>query len=123
MWHTLTDGILLVCRVARKSIPHFFEGPGEFGFLPNGAWQTTKSIANIPLAGQFHRKGGRERRITRQNWQAFQIPILQYITKEVFDGMRDDVKLSNGKPMWQSVRWNTFDDRTIYRSSYRIGIA
>jgi class 3 adenylate cyclase len=42
-----------------------------------------------------------------------------YITQEVFDGMKDEVKFSNGTPMWQSVRWNTFDNRTIYRTTYR----
>lgn len=42
-----------------------------------------------------------------------------YITEEVFNGMRDDVKTSSGQPMWESVRWNTFDNRTIYRSNWR----
>jgi class 3 adenylate cyclase len=42
-----------------------------------------------------------------------------YITKEVFDGMQDVVKSSNGQSMWESVRWNTFDNRIIYRSIWR----
>jgi class 3 adenylate cyclase len=45
-----------------------------------------------------------------------------YITEEVFKGMRDDVKFSDRKPMWESVRWNSFDNRTIYRSSWRWGL-
>lgn len=42
-----------------------------------------------------------------------------YITQEVFDGMRDDTKLTNGRSMWESVRWNALDNRIIYRSSWR----
>jgi class 3 adenylate cyclase len=42
-----------------------------------------------------------------------------YITKEVFNGMRDDVKFSNGQSMWESVQWNSFDNRIIYRSNWR----
>jgi class 3 adenylate cyclase len=43
-----------------------------------------------------------------------------YITSEVFDNMKDEVKQSsNGQLMWEAVRWNTFDDRTIYRSRWR----
>jgi len=42
-----------------------------------------------------------------------------YITKEVYDAMADDAKLSrDGQAMWQAVRWNTFDDRIIYRSNW-----
>jgi uridylate cyclase len=42
-----------------------------------------------------------------------------YVTREVFDVMTDDVKVSEGKSMWEAVLWNTFDNRTIYRSSWR----
>lgn len=42
-----------------------------------------------------------------------------YITQEVFDGMTDAVKFSNGQGMWESARWNTFDDRLIRRSTWR----
>lgn len=42
-----------------------------------------------------------------------------YITAEVYNAMLDEAKFSNGTNMWESVRWNTFDDRIIYRSSYR----
>jgi class 3 adenylate cyclase len=42
-----------------------------------------------------------------------------YITKEVYDPMVADVKVSrDGKPMWEAVRWNTFDDRIIYQSNW-----
>jgi class 3 adenylate cyclase len=40
-----------------------------------------------------------------------------YITKEVYDVIQPSVKTSSdGRPMWEPVRWNTFDDRIIYRS-------
>jgi len=42
-----------------------------------------------------------------------------YITSEVFDGMRDDVKFFNGQAIWQQVRWNSFDNRLIYRSTWQ----
>jgi class 3 adenylate cyclase len=42
-----------------------------------------------------------------------------YITKEVYEAMINDVKVSNdGRAMWEAVRWNTFDDRTIYQSNW-----
>jgi class 3 adenylate cyclase len=42
-----------------------------------------------------------------------------YITKEVYDAMLDDVKVSaDGRKMWEAVSWNTFDNRTIYRSNW-----
>jgi class 3 adenylate cyclase len=42
-----------------------------------------------------------------------------YITDEVFQNMAEEVKTNAGKTMWETVRWNTFDDRTIYRSNWR----
>jgi class 3 adenylate cyclase len=43
-----------------------------------------------------------------------------YITQAIFNNMAEEVKESSeGKPMWQAVKWNTFDNRTIYRSSWR----
>jgi class 3 adenylate cyclase len=42
-----------------------------------------------------------------------------YITAEIFANMADEVKNNQGKSMWESVLWNTFDNRTIYRSSWR----
>jgi class 3 adenylate cyclase len=42
-----------------------------------------------------------------------------YITREVYDTMSDEVKLSrDGRSMWEAVRWNTFDNRTIYQSNW-----
>jgi class 3 adenylate cyclase len=42
-----------------------------------------------------------------------------YITKEVYDPMVADVKVSrDGRHMWEAVRWNTFDDRIIYQSNW-----
>jgi class 3 adenylate cyclase len=42
-----------------------------------------------------------------------------YITKEVYDPMVADVKVSHdGRQMWEAVRWNTFDDRIIYQSNW-----
>jgi hypothetical protein len=33
--------------------------------------------------------------------------------------MIDDVKISNGsQEMWEAVPWNSFDNRTIYRSNW-----
>lgn len=47
-----------------------------------------------------------------------------YITKEVYDAMSKDVTTSqNGQAMWEAVRWNNFDDRTIYRSNWWWSIA
>lgn len=46
-----------------------------------------------------------------------------YITKEVYDVIMDDVKVgSNGNAMWEAVKWDTFDNRTIYRSTWRYKI-
>jgi len=42
-----------------------------------------------------------------------------YITAEVFDVMNDEIKTWNGREVWESVRWNDFDDRIIYRSIWR----
>lgn len=42
-----------------------------------------------------------------------------YVTKEVFDVMSTDVKTSaDSRDMWEAVKWNTFDDRIIYRSNW-----
>jgi hypothetical protein len=38
--------------------------------------------------------------------------------------MIKDVRVSNdGRAMWEAVRWNTFDNRTIYRSNWWWSIA
>jgi class 3 adenylate cyclase len=42
-----------------------------------------------------------------------------YITKEVYDPMVAGVKVStDGRQMWDAVRWNTFDNRIIYQSNW-----
>jgi class 3 adenylate cyclase len=47
-----------------------------------------------------------------------------YITKEVYESMIADVKVStDGRQMWEAVRWNTFDNRIIYQSNWWWSIA
>jgi class 3 adenylate cyclase len=47
-----------------------------------------------------------------------------YITREVHDAMSKEVKIStDGREMWEAVRWNTFDDRIIYQSNWWWSIA
>jgi class 3 adenylate cyclase len=42
-----------------------------------------------------------------------------YITADVFNGMRDDVKTaSDGRSMWTMLRWSEFDNSTIYGSTW-----
>lgn len=42
-----------------------------------------------------------------------------YITKEVYDVMLSELKTSkDSRAMWEAVRWNNFDGRTIYRSNW-----
>jgi class 3 adenylate cyclase len=41
-----------------------------------------------------------------------------YITKETYDVVWPELKTTNGRPMWEAVRWNSFDDRIIYRSDW-----
>jgi class 3 adenylate cyclase len=42
-----------------------------------------------------------------------------YITAEVHAKLHDYLKIStDGQKMWEAVRWNNFDDRIIYRSSW-----
>lgn len=42
-----------------------------------------------------------------------------YITKEVHKMINEEVKFTNGKPMWEACTWNTFNNQTIYRSRWR----
>lgn len=42
-----------------------------------------------------------------------------YITESVYKSIAADAKTSNGKSMWEAVTWNTFNNETIYRSSWR----
>lgn len=42
-----------------------------------------------------------------------------YVTEDVFQNMANTVKTSTtGDSMWEAVTWNSFDSRTIYRSSW-----
>jgi class 3 adenylate cyclase len=46
-----------------------------------------------------------------------------YITREVYDVMIPELKTwEDGRAMWESVRWNTFDDRLIYRSNWWLNV-
>jgi class 3 adenylate cyclase len=44
------------------------------------------------------------------------------ITKEVYDALPDNVRASDGVPMWQQATWNVMNNRTIYRSNWTWGI-
>jgi class 3 adenylate cyclase len=42
-----------------------------------------------------------------------------YITADVYDGIHETCRVSpDGQSMWEAVSWNTFDGRTIYRSTW-----
>ena len=42
-----------------------------------------------------------------------------YIASEVHDNLNSQVKTwTDGRPMWEAVRWDTFDNRIIYRSNW-----
>lgn len=41
-----------------------------------------------------------------------------YITKETYDVIWPELKTTGDRAMWEAVRWNTFDDRLIYRSNW-----
>lgn len=45
-----------------------------------------------------------------------------YITAEVYNNLHQSLKTTDGKAMWEAVTWNTFDNRTIYRSNWRTSI-
>lgn len=42
-----------------------------------------------------------------------------YITASVYNKLSSEAKTTNEKSMWEAVKWNTFNDETIYRSSWR----
>lgn len=46
-----------------------------------------------------------------------------YITTEVYNRLNDEAKLSSGVNIWKPYRWNNFDDRTIYGSTYHWAIS
>jgi class 3 adenylate cyclase len=42
-----------------------------------------------------------------------------YLTKEVHDAMLNDLRVhTDGRMIWEAVRWNNFDNRIIYRSNW-----
>jgi len=41
-----------------------------------------------------------------------------YITKRVYDKLSNDVKVKGDQTIWTSHTWNTFNNDTIYRSSW-----
>jgi class 3 adenylate cyclase len=42
-----------------------------------------------------------------------------YITAEVYDSLNAQVKTwTDGRQMWEAVRWDNFDNRIIYRSNW-----
>lgn len=45
-------------------------------------------------------------------------PSYTYITKNVYADMDNEVKSSQGKAMWERVKWNSFNNDDIYRSNW-----
>ena len=41
-----------------------------------------------------------------------------YITEGVYKVLADEAKYSNGKSMWETVSWDSLDNRIIYRSNW-----
>ena len=42
-----------------------------------------------------------------------------YITADVYNSLNDQVKIwTDGRQMWQAVRWDNFDNSVVYRSSW-----
>lgn len=41
-----------------------------------------------------------------------------WITKAVYDSMKDDVKFHNGQDMWQKANWTSMNNMEIYSSTY-----
>jgi len=39
-----------------------------------------------------------------------------WITKDVYDRLTDDLKTTDGKPMWEIMTWTAMNSMTIYRS-------
>lgn len=46
-----------------------------------------------------------------------------YITAEVYNQLNDEEKFSAGTNIWKPYKWNTFDDRIIYGSTYWLTVA
>jgi hypothetical protein len=45
------------------------------------------------------------------------------LNTQVYGNMHDSAKLSSDTDMWTPYKWNTFDDRIIYGSTYSWSIA
>ena len=42
-----------------------------------------------------------------------------YITAEVHNSLNDQLKIwTDGRAMWEAVRWDNFDNRIVYRSNW-----
>ncbi|MCX2862588.1 adenylate/guanylate cyclase domain-containing protein [Paucibacter sp. PLA-PC-4] len=41
-----------------------------------------------------------------------------WITKTVYDSMKDDVKFHNGQDMWQKAYWTSMNNMEVYSSTY-----
>lgn len=41
-----------------------------------------------------------------------------WITKAVYDSMKDDVKFHNGQDMWQKAYWTSMNNMEVYSSTY-----
>lgn len=41
-----------------------------------------------------------------------------WITKAVYDSMKDDVKYHNGQDMWQKAHWTSMNNMEVYSSTY-----
>lgn len=46
-----------------------------------------------------------------------------YITKEVYDVLNAEMKVTGGKSMWEETKWTSFDGRNIYRSTWHRSFA
>jgi len=50
-------------------------------------------------------------------------PSYTYITKSVCDALNAEIKTKSGRPIWEAVTWNAFNNATIYRSNWNWSIA
>jgi class 3 adenylate cyclase len=45
-----------------------------------------------------------------------------WITVDVYNRLTDDLKVSQGRPMWEQMRWTAMNNMTIYRSTWHWSI-
>jgi class 3 adenylate cyclase len=50
------------------------------------------------------------------------VPESSWITGEVYDRLIDEVKFTNGKPMWEERVWTEMNKRRIFRSTWHWSI-